>query len=128
MSMVRLAFALVLATLLSGCDYAFGDVATRIRYALLRESTLLQWSGNDTVTISLHPDHWPDACRIGQGYRLVLSPYKGGKEVASGDIEVTRQGREGDSHRRCFPAHEEVLRGGGGTWRRTASREVAAIE
>ena len=90
--LMRLVLLLAVAGVMSGCEYAFSDVATRIRYALLRESTLLHWLGKDTVTISLHPDHWPDACRNGQGYRLVFSPYRGGKEVASGDIDVTCKG------------------------------------
>jgi len=81
-----------IATFLSGCEYAFSDVATRIRYALLEESSSLHTSKNETVKIALRPDHWPDACRRGMGYRLVLSPYKGDKAVASGDIVVTCKG------------------------------------
>jgi len=90
--MVRLVLLLAVAAFMSGCEYAFSDVATRIRYALLEESTLLHLSKNETVTITLRPDHWPDACRKGQGYRLVLSPYRGGKQVASGDIVITCKG------------------------------------
>ena len=90
--MVRLVLLLAIAAFMSGCEYAFSDVATRIRYALLEESTVLHLSKNETVTIALRPDHWPDACRKGKGYRLVLSPYKGGKQVASGDIVVTCKG------------------------------------
>lgn len=59
---------------------------------MLEESALLRFSKNETVTIALRPDHWPDACRKGMGYRLVLSPYRGGKQVASGDIVVTCKG------------------------------------
>jgi hypothetical protein len=92
MEMVRLVLLLAVAAFMSGCEYAFSDVATRIRYALLEESTLLHLSKNETVTITLRPDHWPDACRKGQGYRLVLSPYRGGKQVASGDIVITCKG------------------------------------
>jgi len=92
--MVRLVLLLAVAAFMSGCEYAFSDVATRIRYALLEESTLLHLSKNETVTITLRPDHWPDACRKGQGYRLVLSPYRGGKQVASGDIVITCKGGE----------------------------------
>jgi hypothetical protein len=92
MEMVRLVLLLAVAAFMSGCEYAFSDVATRIRYALLEESTLLHLSKNETVTIALRPDHWPDACRKGQGYRLVLSPYRGGKQVASGDIVITCKG------------------------------------
>jgi len=94
MEMVRLVLLLAVAAFMSGCEYAFSDVATRIRYALLEESTLLHMSKNETVTITLRPDHWPDACRKGQGYRLVLSPYRGGKQVASGDIVITCKGGE----------------------------------
>jgi hypothetical protein len=90
--MLRLVLLLAVATFMSGCEYAFSDVATRIRYALLEESTRLHVSRHDTVTIALRPDHWPDACRKGEGYRLVLSPYRGGKQVASGDIVVTCKG------------------------------------
>jgi len=90
--MIRLVPLLAAATFVSGCEYAFSDVATRIRYALLEESALLRFSKNETVTIALRPDHWPDACRKGMGYRLVLSPYRGGKQVASGDIVVTCKG------------------------------------
>ena len=46
----------------------------------------------DWAPVSLHPDHWPDACPKGMGYRLVLSPYKGGKQVASEDIVITCKG------------------------------------
>jgi hypothetical protein len=90
--MIRLVTLLAIAAFVSGCEYAFSDVATRIRYALLEESALLRSSKNETVTIALRPDHWPDACRKGMGYQLVLSPYKGGKQVASGDIVVTCNG------------------------------------
>ena len=92
MEMFRLVLLLAIAALMAGCEYTFSDVATRIRYALLEESTLLLLSKNETVTIALRPDHWPDACRKGQGYRLVLSPYRGGKQVASGDIVITCKG------------------------------------
>jgi hypothetical protein len=86
---------LAAAVLVSGCEYAFSDVATRIRYALLDESAALQSSRDETRTIALRPDHWPDACRKGEGYRLVLSPYKGGKQVPTGDIVVTCKGGGG---------------------------------
>jgi hypothetical protein len=67
-------------------------VATRIRYAVLEKSAQLKSSTDETATITLRPDHWPDACRKGEGYKLVLSPYKGGKQVATGDIVVTCKG------------------------------------
>ena len=53
---------------------------------------MLRASKNESVTIALRPDHWPDACRKGMGYHLVLSPYKGGKQVATGDIVVNCKG------------------------------------
>lgn len=72
----------------AGCKYAFSDVATRIRYALLAAQGDVRSSPSGMVTLSLQPDHWPDNCRKGAGYRLVLSPYKGDKQVAVGDIVV----------------------------------------
>jgi hypothetical protein len=83
---------LAIAALLCGCEYAFSDVATRIRYAVLEESARLRLSSSESSTIALRPDHWPDACRKSMGYRLVLSPYKGGKQVATGDIVVNCKG------------------------------------
>ena len=77
----------------SACEYAFSDVATRIRYRLLEEeSAARRMANNETVMIALRPDHWPDECRKGEGYRLVISPYKGGKQVATGDIVVSCKG------------------------------------
>lgn len=91
MTMIRVVLLLMMA-MLSACEYAFSDVATRIRYRLLEESASRHMADNETVTIALRPDHWPDECRKGQGYRLVLSPYKGGKQVATGDIVVNCKG------------------------------------
>lgn len=93
--MLRVALLLAAAVATCGCEYLLSDVATRIRYSLLRESAQLRASSSETATFALRPDHWPDACRRGQGYRLVLSPYKGGKEVATGDIVVTCKGGGG---------------------------------
>lgn len=76
------------AALAAGCQYAFSDVATRIRYALLDQQAALEASAAAAATLTLRPDHWPDGCRQGQGYRLVLSPYKGGKQVPTGEIHV----------------------------------------
>lgn len=84
----RVVLVFAIAPFISGCEYAFSDVATR----MLRESTFLHASKNETVKIALRPDHWPDACRSGMGYQLVLSPYRGGRQVASGDIVVTCKG------------------------------------
>ncbi|HET9405255.1 MAG TPA: hypothetical protein VFO57_11805 [Burkholderiales bacterium] len=83
---------LALAALAGGCEYAISDVATRVRYALVYESTLLDLSGKESAVITLRPDHWPDGCSKGAGYRLVLSPYRGGKQVAVGDIHVDCKG------------------------------------
>lgn len=86
---------LVLALALTGCEYAFSDVATRIRYRLLDAMSELQRSKSETISVALRPDHWPDECPKEAGYRLVISPYKGGKQVATGDIVVScRAGRE----------------------------------
>lgn len=79
--------ALALVLPLAGCEYFVSDVATRIRYALIDASRALE-QGQETMTLSLHPDHWPDSCRKRAGYKLVLSPYRGGKQVAVGDINV----------------------------------------
>lgn len=84
--------AFFLATALCGCEFFLSDVATRIRYALIEESARLQASAGETATFSLRPDHWPDACATGQGYRVVLSPYKGGKQVKVGDIFIACKG------------------------------------
>src|SRR5918995_4276024 len=92
MRLIHLALLLTMAAAMSACEYAFSDVATRIRYRLLEESASRRLSHNETVTIALRPDHWPDECRKGEGYRLVLSPYKGGKQVATGDIVVNCEG------------------------------------
>lgn len=72
--------------LLSGCEYAFSDAATRVRYALL--AAQLGIVDGETRVITVDPDHWPEGCYLDSGYRLVLSPYKGGKQVAVGDIFV----------------------------------------
>jgi len=74
--------------LVAGCQYVLSDVATRIRYALNDARNQLQQSEKDTLTIALKPNHAPDACPGGAGYRVVLSPYKGNKQVAVGDIDV----------------------------------------
>lgn len=83
---------ILLCALTAGCEYAVSDVATRIRYALRDEGSALQRSGKDAVTLALRPDHWPDGCPGDGGYRLVLSPYRGGKQVATGDIVVHCRG------------------------------------
>lgn len=85
---MKSALLIAAAVLAAGCQYAFSDVATRIRYALLDQQAALEASGSAAATLSLRPDHWPDGCRQGRGYRLVLSPYRGGKQVPTGEILV----------------------------------------
>jgi hypothetical protein len=92
MKATHLVLTLIAALAACACEYAFSDVATRIRYRLLDEGAALLSSNAETATFALRPDHWPDECRQGEGYRLVLSPYKGGKQVATGDIVVTCKG------------------------------------
>ena len=72
-----------------GCEYFVSDVATRIRYHLGDAMQELQKSNRDSIVIALRPDHWPDACPKEGGYRLVITPYRGGKNVAVGDIRIT---------------------------------------
>jgi len=86
----RILVALAVALCAAGCEYVLSDVATRIRYSLLDEMSGM--NEGETKTIRLRPDHWPDRCPGTGGYRLVMSPYKGGKQVASGDIVVTCKG------------------------------------
>jgi hypothetical protein len=74
--------------LLAGCEYAFTDAATRVRYALLRAELVMRLTGSETDNLALNPDHWPDGCGGAGGYQLALSPYKGNKQVAVGDIDV----------------------------------------
>lgn len=87
-----LVWLVALATLLAGCEYVLSDVATRIRYRLHAAVSELKLSTHDSVMVSLRPDHWPDECPKRAGYRLVISPYRGGKQVATGDIAVTCRG------------------------------------
>jgi hypothetical protein len=92
----RGAAAALLPFLLAGCEYFVSDVATRIRYALMREAEALGAATGSTTTFTLRPDHWPDDCPGGSGYRLVLRPYAGGKQVAVGDILIScKDGRRG---------------------------------
>jgi len=82
------AVLLVSALATSGCKSLFSDVATRIRHALLKESARLRSSADQQLSFSLRPDHWPDGCRGDAGYRLVMTPDRGNKQVSSGDIVV----------------------------------------
>ncbi len=75
----------VLLTL--GCEYVGSDIATRVRYALGRETSSFQ-SSSETATITISPDHWPEGCG-GVGYTLRIAPDDGHKQVKTGDIFVT---------------------------------------
>ena len=87
-----MAILLGAALALGGCEYFLSDVATRIRYELLRQHAALQDSGEAERQFALRPDHWPDACPGDSGYRLRLSPYRGDKNVAVGDIFIECKG------------------------------------
>lgn len=93
--MTRTPFLLVgclLLASLAGCEYFVSDVATRIRYKLDDERARLLASDDDTRVVELKPNHWPDSCGKAPRYRVVLSPYKGNKAVAVGDIQVFCEG------------------------------------
>jgi hypothetical protein len=77
----------VVSLAVGGCEHAFSDVATRIRYALLRSLASPPAAGVTTV-LRLRPDHWPDACPGDGGYTLTVTPYRGGKQVRTGDIAI----------------------------------------
>ena len=79
---------------LAGCEYIGSDVATRIRYALVAAKSELEGSGKDSLTITLKPNHFPDSCGDAASYLVVLSPYKGNKQVAVGDIDIKCQGKQ----------------------------------
>jgi hypothetical protein len=84
---------IVVATMvLTGCEYVASDVATRIRYALQRSLASPPADGQTTV-VRLRPDHWPDACPGDGGYTLKVTPYRGGKQVPTGDILIACRGR-----------------------------------
>ena len=92
-STYRLLWALAAAIALAGCEYLGTDVATRIRASLLEAKAQLEKSGQQSMTIILKPNHWPDHCADPAGYRVTLSPYKGNKQAAVGDINVQCQGK-----------------------------------
>jgi len=83
----------VAALLLGGCELLASDVATRIRYGLRDAAARLQDGPDDSVVVTLEPNHWPDGCRQRARYRITLSPYRGGKQVPSADIEVQCPGQ-----------------------------------
>jgi hypothetical protein len=110
LAFARVAVAVGLACAATGCEYALSDVATRIRYALVDAHADLQSSASDTLTIRLRPDHWPDACPDGRGYRVKLIPYQGNKQVAVGDIDIACHGKgvywTGFGSEQIYVAHE----------------------
>lgn len=81
------ALLLVLALGAAGCEALFSDVATRVRYALVRAEADLGPAVGSTHTFTVDPDRWPDGCG-GKGFRLTLIPYRGGKQVPVGDVDV----------------------------------------
>jgi archaellum component FlaG (FlaF/FlaG flagellin family) len=88
MSRTARPLAIVLVALtLAGCLGLISDAATRVRYAMLDAVDDLGTSVGSTVSFTVDPDRWPDGCG-GKGYTLSLVPYRGGKAVAVGDINV----------------------------------------
>lgn len=87
------ALLLLLATALCGCEYLGTDVATRIRLSLVEAKAQMDRAGQDSLTIMVKPNHWPDGCPEPAGYRVTLSPYKGNKQVSVGDINIQCQGK-----------------------------------
>jgi hypothetical protein len=111
---LALLFSLATApALMSGCEYVLSDIATRIRYALLDAKAELQRSQKDTLTITLRPNHAPDGCQSGAGYRVVLSPYRGNKQVVVGDIDVycngSRRYYTGFGSEQIYVTHEMAV-------------------
>jgi len=84
--------AALLAAALAGCEYLGTDVATRIRQSLVEAKAEMEKSGRESATVVLKPNHWPDGCGAAAGYRITLSPYKGNKEAAVGDITIQCHG------------------------------------
>ncbi|MFY9288221.1 MAG: hypothetical protein WAO98_06930 [Alphaproteobacteria bacterium] len=87
-----LAIALTLAGafvfFLSGAERLTSDIATRIRYALRDGAGTLALVSDKARAFSVRPNVWPDNCKNAKGYRIVISPYKGNKQVESADINV----------------------------------------
>ena len=94
--MKYLTILIATSALLAGCEYTISDAATRVRYAFQKaEISSFLLSENETTTITVAPDHWPEGCKKGEGYQLILKPYQGNKQVASGDIVVDCFGENG---------------------------------
>jgi hypothetical protein len=79
----RVVLLLVLVAV-AGCT----DIATRIRAEVEDAHARLESSQQESVSVTLRPNHFPDGCQAGAGYRLVIRPYSGGKQVPAGDIDV----------------------------------------
>ena len=129
----------VLATAaLTGCEYFVSDVATRIRYRLDDAKAELERSEKATLPITLRPNHRPDSCGSDASYRVTLSPYKGNKKVAVGDIDVlcerrhhywTGLGSEGIYVTRVLTVEKKADDEVGITLRKTPSGvEITALE
>jgi len=107
------------------------DVATRVRYALRNEAARMHLLREDTRVMTIRPNGWPDGCRAGSTYRLVLSPYKGNKQVPAADIDVHCAG--GRHHywtgtELIVPAELAVEKGPDDEVRITLRRTPAGIE
>ncbi len=81
------ALVVLLGAFFLGFERLVSDIATRIRYALRDGEFLMQATGRDSHVVTLAPNGWPDGCGE-QGFRVVLSPYKGNKVVPAADIDV----------------------------------------
>src|SRR5262249_7774028 len=82
--MIRRLALITLLAATSGCT----DIATRIRHEIEEAQAKLETSPQDSISVVLRPNHSPDGCQEGAGYRLVVRPYSGGKQVPAGDIDV----------------------------------------
>lgn len=82
--MIRALGAALLVFAAAGCT----DIATRIRFGIEDAHAKAESSSQDSISVVLRPNHSPDGCREGAGYRLVVRPYSGGKQVPAGDIDV----------------------------------------
>ena len=81
------AFVLLMVALFLGFERLVSDIATRIRYALRDGELLMLATGRDSHVVTLAPNGWPDGCGE-RRFRVVLSPYKGNKQVPAADIDV----------------------------------------
>lgn len=95
MTMRKAASVVLLACLLlaTGCETLVSDMATRIRYQLRDAAADMKRRGRVELEVQISPNHWPDNCLPGAGYRVRLLPYRGGKVVPVGDIIVECHGK-----------------------------------